>query len=65
MIDIDEAHFDKDWGQAAKIVFDQSKKVFLIVTGSSALNLELSVDVARRSKREVMFPMNFSEFYMF
>ena len=59
---IDEAHFDKDWTQAAKIVFDQSKKVFLIITGSSALNLELSVDVARRAKREVMFPMNFSEY---
>jgi predicted AAA+ superfamily ATPase len=57
---IDEAHFDKDWAQAAKIVFDQSKKVFLIITGSSALNLELSMDVARRAKREVMFPMNFS-----
>ena len=59
---IDEAHFDKDWAQAAKIVFDQSKKVFLIITGSSALNLEMSVDVARRAKREVMFPLNFSEY---
>jgi len=61
---IDEAHFDKEWAQAAKIAFDQSKKVFLIVTGSSALNLELSVDVARRAKREVMFPMNFSEYLL-
>ena len=61
---IDEAHFDKEWAQAAKIVFDQSKKAFLIVTGSSALNLELSVDVARRAKREVMFPMNFSEYLL-
>lgn len=59
---IDEAHFDREWDQVAKIVFDQSKKVFLIVTGSSALNLELSVDAARRAKREVMFPMNFSEY---
>ncbi len=59
---VDEAHFDKDWGQAVKIVYDQSKKVFIIVTGSSALNLELSVDVARRAKREIMFPMNFSEY---
>ncbi len=59
---IDEAHFDKEWDQAAKIVYDQSKKIFLIVTGSSALNLEMSVDVARRAKREVMFPMNFSEY---
>ena len=61
---IDEAHFDKEWAQAAKIVFDQTKKAFLIVTRSSALNLELSMDVARRAKRGVMFPMNFSEYLL-
>lgn len=59
---IDEAHFDKHWDRAAKIVYDQSKRVFLIFTGSSALNLALSVDVSRRAKREMMFPMNFSEY---
>lgn len=59
---VDEAHFDADWSETAKILFDQSKKVFMIFTGSSALNLELSVDAARRATKETIFPMNFSEY---
>ena len=59
---IDEAHFDKTWSEAAKIFFDQNKKIFMIFTGSSALNFELNVDVARRAKKEIIYPMNFSEY---
>ncbi|RLG69700.1 MAG: ATP-binding protein [Candidatus Iainarchaeum archaeon] len=59
---IDEAHFDKDWGVAAKIIYDQTKKIFLLLTGSSALSMEMSVDLARRAKKETMFPLNFSEY---
>ncbi len=61
---IDEAHFDKEWGLAAKVIYDKTKKVFMLITGSSALSLEMTVDVARRSKREIMFPLNFSEYLM-
>lgn len=59
---VDEAHFDKSWSETAKILFDKSKKIFMIFTGSSALNLELSVDAARRTTKEIIFPMNFSEY---
>ncbi len=59
---IDEAHYDKEWSQTGKILYDQSKKVFLVFTGSSALSLEMSVDAARRTKKETVFPMNFSEY---
>lgn len=59
---VDEAHFDGNWSETAKILFDQGKKIFMIFTGSSALNLELSVDAARRTTKEVIFPMNFSEY---
>lgn len=59
---IDESHFDKQWSEAAKIVFDKSKKIFMIFTGSSALSLELSVDAARRTKKETLYPLNFSEY---
>ena len=59
---VDEAHFDANWSETAKILFDQSKKIFMIFTGSSALNLELSVDAARRTTKEIVFPMNFSEY---
>lgn len=59
---VDEAHFDNNWSETAKILFDKSKKIFMIFTGSSALNLELSVDAARRTTKEIIFPMNFSEY---
>lgn len=59
---IDEAHFDKDWSIAAKVVYDQTKKVFLLLTGSSALSMEMSVDLVRRAKKEALFPLNFSEY---
>ncbi|MDI6723502.1 MAG: ATP-binding protein [Methanobacterium sp.] len=61
---IDEAQYDKEWSNAGKILYDQSKKIFMIFTGSSALSLELNVDAARRSKKESIFPMNFSEYLL-
>jgi hypothetical protein len=59
---VDEAHFDSNWSETAKVLFDKSKRIFMIFTGSSALNLELSVDAARRTTKEIVFPMNFSEY---
>ncbi len=61
---IDEAQHDKEWSNAGKILYDQSKKIFMIFTGSSALSLELNVDAVRRSKKESIFPMNFSEYLL-
>ena len=58
---IDEAHYDDHWSAAAKIVYDKTKKVFMVLTGSSALSLEMGVDLARRADREIVFPLNFSE----
>ena len=59
---IDEAHFDKEWDLGVKIIYDRSKNVFVLATGSSALSMEMSADVARRSTREPLFPLNFSEY---
>ncbi len=61
---IDEAHYDREWSQTGKIMYDQSKKIFLIFTGSSALSLEMNVDAARRVKKESVFPMDFSEYIL-
>lgn len=61
---IDEAQYDKEWSMAGKILYDQSKKIFMIFTGSSALSLELNVDAVRRSKKESIFPMNFFEYLL-
>jgi uncharacterized protein len=59
---IDEAQHDDKWSQTGKVIYDQSKKIFMIFTGSSAINLEMSVDAVRRTKKESIFPMNFSEY---
>src|SRR3989344_2787991 len=61
---IDETHFDEKWDTAAKIIYDQSKNIFLLLTGSSALNIEMSMDLARRAKKEKVFPLNFSEYLL-
>lgn len=59
---VDEAHYDEEWSMTGKIIYDQSRKIFMIFTGSSALDLEINVDAARRIKKEPVFPMNFREY---
>ncbi|MEG3225389.1 MAG: hypothetical protein BME94_07730 [Methanobacteriales archaeon Met13] len=61
---IDEAQHDKEWSKAGKLLYDQSKRIFMIFTGSSALSLEMNVDAVRRTKKESIFPMNFSEYLL-
>lgn len=39
---MDEAQHDKEWSITGKILYGQSKKIFMIFTGSSALNLVAS-----------------------
>lgn len=58
---IDEVHFDKKWQSVLKSVFDKSRRVFVICTGSSALSLQSTPDLARRAQLEKMYPMNFTE----
>lgn len=59
---IDEAQYDPDWSLNAKIIHDKSKNIFLILTGSSALDLENSPDTERRSIKEYIHPLNFREY---
>lgn len=61
---IDEAHYDPEWSKAGKIVYDQTRKIFMLFTGSSALNLEMNVDAARRVTEKKVFPMSFSEYLL-
>lgn len=61
---IDEAHYDKNWSSALKTIYDRSKNVFIITTGSSALELTPSADTARRTLVEKMFPLSFSEYIL-
>ena len=46
---------------AGKIIYDQSKKIFMIFTGSSALKLEYENEAKRRMIRNSIFPLNYSQ----
>jgi len=61
---IDEAQFDKRWAIAAKSLFDATKNIFIVITGSSALALNIDTDTARRSIKEPLFPLSFMEYQM-
>jgi len=61
---IDEIHFDKKWTAVLKTIYDRSKKVFVICTGSSALSLQSTTDLARRVVFEKLYPMNFTEYLL-
>jgi uncharacterized protein len=61
---IDEIHFDKKWASALKTIYDKSKKVFIVCTGSSALSLQSTTDLARRVIFERLYPMNFTEYIL-
>ena len=61
---IDEIHFDANWPSVLKSVYDKSKKVFVICTGSSALSLQSTADLARRIIFEKLYPMNFTEYIL-
>lgn len=59
---LDEVQYDKNWAIILKTVYDRSKKVFILSTGSSALSLQSNPDVARRAFSEKLFPMCFTEY---
>lgn len=59
---IDEAQDDRDWSKTGKIIYDQSKKIFMLFTGSNALDFESSLNTIRRTNFERIYPMNFQEY---
>jgi len=61
---IDEIHFDEKWASVLKMLYDKSKNVFVVCTGSSALSLQSTPDLARRVVFEKLYPMNFTEYIL-
>lgn len=59
---IDESQEDREWSQTGKVIYDQSKKIFMIFTGSNALDFELNLNSVRRTSFERIYPMNFQEY---
>ncbi len=58
----DEVHDAPDWAKALKILYDEARSSFTICTGSSALLLRHTADLARRIKIERLYPFRFTEF---
>jgi len=58
----DEVHDDENWKKTLKIVYDECKTAFVIATGSSALLINQTADLASRMKVEKIYPFNFTEF---
>lgn len=61
---VDESQLDSNWAKNAKIIFDKNPNIFMIYTGSSALNLEVNTDATRRLTREQIFPCSFREYLL-
>jgi hypothetical protein len=61
---LDEVNHDPNWALTLKVIYDGYPSIFIIATGSSALELEkeTNADLARRAKKEYLFPLNFIEY---
>ena len=59
---LDEVQYDQNWAVALKSIYDRSPNVFIVSTGSSALELNTNPDTARRVVTETLLPMSFSEY---
>ena len=58
---IDEAQYDQEWALKGKLIFDSSKNIFMIFSGSSALKLSNNPDAARRLLNIPIYPLTYSE----
>jgi len=58
----DEVHFDKKWSSSLKIVYENMRSTFIVATGSSALLLQTTADLATRMLILHTFPLQFTEY---
>jgi len=59
---LDEIQYDEGWGMTLKAIYDNAPNVFIFATGSSALSMNMNIDVARRPIFEKVFPLSFCEY---
>jgi uncharacterized protein len=59
---IDEVQYDKDWAVVLQNIYNRSKKVFIICTGSSALSLQADPNIGRRAYFKKLYPLSFTEY---
>ena len=61
---IDEVQQDEKWAQTLKSLYDKSRNVFVICSGSSAVSLQSNPDIVRRASFEKLYPLSFGEYLM-
>lgn len=61
---LDEVHTDSEWASAVKSLYERTKNIFVICTGSSAVSLMINPDVTRRAHIEKIVPMSLPEYRM-
>ncbi len=59
---LDEVQTDPNWAIALKILFEKVSKVFFCCTGSAAVILQTTPNLARRAIFEKMTPLRFTEY---
>lgn len=59
---LDEVQSDPTWAIALKTLFDRTHNIFFCCTGSAAVLLQSTPDLARRCLFQKMLPLNFSEY---
>ncbi len=64
LVFFDEVQADPKWAIALKALFERTRNIFLCSTGSSAIILQSTPNIARRAIFEPMPPMCFGEYQM-
>jgi len=59
---LDEVQYQPTWARTVKTLFDRSRNVFVITTGSSAVALQTNPDIDRRMILEKLYPFGFGEY---
>ena len=59
---MDEVHRHAHWSLGCKRMFDEIPQIFIVCTGSSALQLQLNPDSGRRIMRYEMYPLSLPDF---
>ncbi|WP_297535709.1 ATP-binding protein [Thermococcus sp.] len=60
---LDEVQYERDWDLKLKLLHDE-RRFLIIATGSSAIKLRESPDLARRALHRELFPMTFREYHL-
>lgn len=61
---VDEAHLDETWAKYARMLYDKTNNIFMVFTGSSALELNQSTSATRRMTIEKLQPCNYKEYLL-